>query len=329
MSELTPTLTTFFLFLSVMAAFLFSGMEAGMLALNPLKLHRSARIGNKSAQTLLRYLENPEMFLWVNLIGGTAANFFSVYILMVTFYRYPKPYFLLIILVCLVALYFVGDLIPKTIFRKKPQLFCSLGLPVFRVAYVLLYPLVKCLILAASFLFWKRRNMSYGGQILSNRAELRRLMRNSDPDITQEERFMIEHVMDFFDMTLKEMYIPMPKVKGVPTHYTLAQAIQTSRETGFTRLPVYQVYVGGEHRTVGILSMKTIIYQEDVDDVKRVTDFINPPLFFHPDFHLHEALSKMQKSGQRMAIIMDNEGKELGIVTLQDILGAIFGKLNL
>ncbi|MFA6662296.1 MAG: CNNM domain-containing protein, partial [Bacilli bacterium] len=78
-----------------------------MLALNPLKLHRSARIGNKSAQTLLRYLENPEMFLWVNLIGGTAANFFSVYILMVTFYRYPKPYFLLIILVCLVALYFV------------------------------------------------------------------------------------------------------------------------------------------------------------------------------------------------------------------------------
>ncbi len=300
-----------------------------MLALNPLKLHRSARVGRKSAQALLRYLENPEMFLWVNLIGGTVANFFSVYLVTVSFYRYPKPYFLFLILVCLVALYFINDLIPKTVFRKKPHFFCSLGLPAFRIAYILLYPLVKGLILAASLIFWKRRNTSYEKQVLSNRAELRRLMRNSDPDITQEERFMIEHVMDFFDMTLKDMLIPMPQVKGVSSHFTLAEAIQVSRQVGFTRLPVYQVYVGGEHRTLGILSMKTALYLEDFDDTKRVTDFISPPLLFRPDMHLHDALTKMQKIGQRMAIVMDSEGKELGIVTLQDILGAIFGKLNL
>lgn len=326
---MSPLLTAFILFITVSSAFLFSGMEAGMLALNPLRLHRNARMGKKSAMKLLRYLENPEMFLWINLIGGTTAHFISVCILTLTFYQYAQPYFLLMILGSLVGLYVVGDLVPKMIFRRKPQFFCALGLPFFRVFYLAMYPLVKAAVWIVSMLFWKRHHASYEKRLLSNRVELRRLMKNSDPDITREERLMIEHVMDFFDMTLKDMVIPMSKVKSISSNAKLAEAIELSKESTFTRLPVYQVVAGGERQTLGILSMKKVLYIEDLDEERAITDFINPPIRFRPEVHLRDALEKMQKTGQRMAIVLDNEGRELGIVTLQDILGGIFGKLNL
>lgn len=328
---MTPILTAFTLFVTISAAFLFSGMEAGMLALNPLKLHRSARMGKKSSLRLLKYLENPEMFLWTSLIGGTTSNFISVCVITLTACQWVDhiAYFLMVLLIGLIGLYVLGDLIPKTLFRKKPLQCCSIGLPIFRVAYITLYPLIKVTIFTVSVLFWKRSNVSYDKRILANRVELRKMMKNYDPDITREERSMIEGVMDFFDMTVKDLLVPMDKVKQLPNHATMKDARELCKKSGFTRIPVYQVYPHGLRRTLGILSMKRVLYLDDVDDEKAVVDLIILPIFLRPDMHLRDALSKMQWSGQRMAIVLDNDGMEMGIVTLQDILVAIFGKLNL
>src|SRR5580693_3479160 len=61
---------------SLLASFLFSGMEAGVFALNRLRVRRLARTGKKSAKLLNGFLEKPERFLWTILVGNTLANFF-------------------------------------------------------------------------------------------------------------------------------------------------------------------------------------------------------------------------------------------------------------
>src|ERR1700727_665029 len=62
----------------VVLSFLFSGMEAGVLALSRLRIRQLMRAGNPNAQVLLDYLESPENFLWTILVGNTVANFAAV-----------------------------------------------------------------------------------------------------------------------------------------------------------------------------------------------------------------------------------------------------------
>ncbi|MGH7976101.1 MAG: CNNM domain-containing protein, partial [Limisphaerales bacterium] len=59
----------------LLLSFLLSGMEAGVFALNRLRVRRLARAGKPSARLLNRFLENPEKFLWTILVGNTLANF--------------------------------------------------------------------------------------------------------------------------------------------------------------------------------------------------------------------------------------------------------------
>src|SRR5580698_210959 len=63
------------LVLCLSMSFLLSGMEAGVFALNRLRIRRLARNNQRSAQILNRFLEQPERFLWTILVGNTLANF--------------------------------------------------------------------------------------------------------------------------------------------------------------------------------------------------------------------------------------------------------------
>ena len=329
---MSPILTSFILFLTLSAAFLFSGMEAGMVAINPLILHRKAREGKRSAQKLLHYLKKPEMFLWTNLVGGTTSNFLSVCILTkIAHYHFWESnllFFAACLILSMIGLYFLADLLPKIIFRRKPIFFCTITLPFFRVAYILLYPLISAAIKLVTIIFWHSKEPYYQ-RMLSNRAELRRLMENSDPDITTEERLMISHVMDFFDKTVRDLLIPMEKVKCLPFTTTLAEAKDFASKNTPIHIPIYQVNSKGKQHILGILSIKMAILLDESKSECPVTDFIQPPVTMSPALHLKEALKKLQKTGQRMAVVIDENGTELGIITLRDVLGAVFGKSNL
>src|SRR6516162_10354009 len=73
---MTATLFIWLLFsMCLVVSFVLSGMEAGVFALSRLRIRRQLRAGNRAAQVLYRYLENPENFLWTILVGNTVANF--------------------------------------------------------------------------------------------------------------------------------------------------------------------------------------------------------------------------------------------------------------
>ncbi|MBP5761170.1 MAG: DUF21 domain-containing protein [Verrucomicrobia bacterium] len=329
---MSPVLIAFILFLTLSAAFLFSGMETGMLAINPLILHRKAREGKRSAQKLLYYLKKPEMFLWTNLVGGTTANFISACILTkIThqhFWKNNPELFIGCLILCMIGLFALVDLLPKIIFHRKPIFFCSVTLPFFRVAYVLLYPLISAAIKLVAMIFWHSKEPYYQ-RMLSNRAELRRLMENSDPDITAEERFMISNVMDFFDKTVRDLLIAMENVNCLPAATTLAEAKAFSCKNNSTHIPICEFNSKGKRHTLGILSIKMALLLDESKNECPVTDFIQPPVTVGSDLHLKEALRKLQKTGQRMAVVIDGNGTELGIITLRDVLGAVFGQTNL
>ena len=131
--------------LCLLLSFLLSGMEAGVFALNRLRVRRLARAGKPSAKLLQGFLENPEKFLWTILVGNTLANFVILGFSLVKIHAWFLGGRILIIAIFAVTVflfYAFFDLLPKMLFRAHPNSLCLSAASVFRIVYLTLSPLV-------------------------------------------------------------------------------------------------------------------------------------------------------------------------------------------
>jgi CBS domain containing-hemolysin-like protein len=108
----------------------------------------------------------------------------------------------------------------------------------------------------------------------------------------------------------------------------LRDALALCREHRLSRLPVWGRR-DGRPRIIGLLSVNTVLYQPESNTAKPAADFVKPALFLEEDMRLEVALRRMQRSGQRLAIVLGRERNEIGLLTLQDVLGVIFGEVSL
>src|SRR5947209_7120108 len=116
-----PTLILWFVFgLCLVLSFMLSGMEAGVFALSRLRIRQQLRAGNRAAQVLYRYLENPENFLWTILVGNTVANFIILGWLIAVLHGslgHHRVLFGIVFSVVVFLFYSFFDLLPKMLFR--------------------------------------------------------------------------------------------------------------------------------------------------------------------------------------------------------------------
>jgi putative hemolysin len=87
--------------------------------------------------------------------------------------------------------------------------------------------------------------------------------------------------------------------------------------------------IGRERRVVGILSLRAVMYQAELDLNKMAGEYVKPALYMEEEMRLEAALKRMQRSGQRLGIVLGRDQHEVGIVSLQDILKVIFGEVRL
>jgi len=311
-------------------SFLLSGMEAGVFALSRLRVRQLARRGRPSAKILLGFLERPENFLWTILVGNTLANFVIVVLLVrVLQQRFTTQpvFFLAAFLPAVFLLYAAGDLLPKMLFRLYPNRLCLALAGPFRLAHAAFAPLVAVVTrLADGLLRWTGGRV-FTGHLFANRDELRLVMQESEQGFSSEERVMIGRVLDLQNLTVRQISVPLDKMVAITTRTPMGGVLQLCREKHLTRLPVWQDE--RRRKIVGVVSLKTRLYQADLDLQKCAGDYATPALYLQEDMLLEEALRRMQKSGQRLAIVLGRDGREHGLVCLQDILRAIFGEVSL
>ena len=311
--------------------FFLSGMEAGVFELSRLRIRQLMRAGQPRARALYGYLEKPEIFLWTILVGNTLANFVGVSLLVFVLHQWLRahPWLFLLCFVLVVFFFYAScDLLPKMLFRLYPNRLClMLALP-FRFVHVGLAPLVAVVSwLADGLLRWTGGKL-FTGHLFANRDELRLVMQESAQGLSSEERVMINRVLDLQNLRLRQVIVPLERITAVPSQTLMAEVLKICAEKKLTRLPVWQVDVSTQ-RIAGIVSLNTLLYLPHLDLSKTAGDYVKPALYLDEDLRLEEALKQMQKSGQRLAIVLGRDRRELGLITLQDILRAIFGEVSL
>ena len=312
-------------------SFLLSGMEAGVFALSRMRVRRQMRAGKPSARVLHGYLENPENFLWTILVGNTIANFIILGMVIVFLdeaLSQERGWFAVILILIVFLFYTLFDLLPKMLFRLYPNRLCLLCTRPFRFIHILLRPLVWMVEGISGLLLRLTGGKAFTGHLFGNREELRFIMQESGGTLSTEERAMINRVLDLQSLTVRHITQPISTTATATMQTPIGEVLAMSRDRHITRLPVWETR-DGRRRIAGIISMITILYIADLDPHRPVADFVRPALYVEEDSRLETALQRMQRSGQRLAVVLGRDQREIGIITLSDILKLIFGEVTL
>ena len=121
---------------------------------------------------------------------------------------------------------------------------------------------------------------------------------------------------------------PLEQVVAMTAEMPVSAALELCRERKFTRLPVWESR-DGQPRIIGLLALNTLLYQPTLDPNKPVGQYVKPALYLDEDLRLEVALRRLQRSGQRLAIVLGRDRREIGILSLQDVLKVIFGEVSL
>ena len=317
--------------LCLLLSFLLSGMEAGVFALNRLRMRRLARAGKPSAKLLQGFLENPEKFLWTILVGNTLANFLILGFALAKIHEWFLGDHLLIIAIFSVTgflFYTFFDLLPKMLFRAHPNSLCLSAANIFRFVNFALSPLVLIVADVSKMILRWTGGKAFTGRLFGNREEMRAVMQESAQVLTSDERAMINRVLDLQNFNIGQIATPVAKMVAVEKDAPLGDALKLAREKNVSRLPVWETR-DGRHRIAGLLAVNTLLFSTTLDLQNSASMHMTPALFMEEDVRLEIALRRMQRAGQRLAIVLARAGGEAGIVTLEDILKLMFGEVKL
>ena len=312
-------------------SFFLSGMEAGVFALSRFRIRRLVREGNPQARRLYEYLEKPEDFLWTIFAGNTLASFVATALAVLAVHGWLGPHhdwFWLVFIPGGLLFYAACDLLPKMLFRLYPNRLCLLFLRPFRLVHQVLRPAIWLLALCSERLLRWSGGRAFSGRLFGTRDELRLLMQESASQMTTEERGMINRVLDLQTLTVSRIMAPLSRVPEVTTQTAVIDVLQVCREQGLTRLPVWQNEEGGRRRVAGFLNVRSLLYEPDLNGRKLAGDYLKPALFLDEGRRIEDALRQLQRSGQRIAIVLDQGRKEVGMVSLQDILKFVVGEFR-
>jgi len=323
---------TLLIFIACLAlSFLLSGMEAGVFALSRLRIRQQMRAGKVSARLLHGYLENPESFLWTILVGNTVVNFMILGLIVAALAEALSGQRILFIAAFLTVVFFFYafcDLLPKMLFRLYPNRLCLALARPFRFAHLGLRPLVGLVEWCSRVTLRWFGGKAFTGHLFGNREELRLVMQESAQAFTSEERAMINRVLDLQALTVRQVATPLSRTVSVEAQTPLGEVLQLCRERQLTRLPVWETREG-RRCIVGLANLDALLFRPDLEPNKKVGDYLKPAIYVNEDMRLELALQRLQRGGQRLAIVLAHDGREIGIVGLQDILKTIFGEVSL
>ncbi len=320
-------------------SFLLSGMEAGVFALSRFRVRRLARQGDARAERLQRYLESPESFLWTILVGNSLAALVVLTLCTLRLERWlgtrPGAFMAGIVLV-LLLLYFFADLLPKVLFRRYPNRLSLIGVGPFRVVRAVLAPVVGLTERVSRLLLRWTGGQSFTGRLFGSRAELRQVIEESGPTLSREKLVMINRILDLENLRVRDVMTPMEKAATLRLGDRVADLVALVRERQVSYVPLWGDPAPSERRgrdgrgrrVLGVVALAPILFEEKLESARSLADFVQPALYVEETTRLEDALRTMQRGRQRLAVVLGPSGKETGVVTMNDILRAMFGEVR-
>ena len=322
------TVTLFIILFFLILKGFFSGSEIAMVNSDKLKLRHQAKMGNKGARLVLKLFKKPDVILGTTLVGTNLATVtISTLGTLVFIDLFGSSGDLISVLVLTPILLIFGEVVPKSVFQQKADTLVSFLIYILRFFSYLFYPLIIIFSTVARF----ATKIVGGGETPQNmfitREEIRVLLdlseSASDPSTIDRKR--IRRIIRFADTTVGEAMIPLADVVGINEERNMKEAIRVVIKYGFNRLPVYR---GNITNVQGMLTLSSWDLMDLELEDKAITDYICPTLYLSPRQTIDQALPQLQARDDHMAVVVDEYGSAIGILTMEDVFEEVVGEID-
>lgn len=156
--------------------------------------------------------------------------------------------------------------------------------------------------------------------------ELRLLIGESREEgkIDANEYELIQNVFEFDNYTVKQILVPRTQICAVPIETTVNEMIEQSLKEGFTRVPVYEDTIDNIKGIIHVKDLLKLIHNPE----KTLKDVLRLPYFVSSNKRIVDLLREFQRTKTQIAIVVDEYGGTLGIVTLEDIVEELVGEIH-
>lgn len=306
----------------------FSGSEIAVVNSDKLKLRHQAKNGNQGAGLVLKMFRKPDVILGTTLVGTNIATVtVSTLGALLFIDLYGKSGDFISILVLTPVLLILGEVVPKSIYQQKADTLVSYLIYGLRFFSYLFYPVIFIFSRIARFV----ARIVGGGSIPQNmfitREELRVLLDISDSTSHSQkiDKKRIRRIIRFGDTTVGEAMIPLADVIGFNQSRDIKEAIRTVMSYGYNRLPVYQSNITN---VKGVLTLSTWDLMVPDLEEQPLENYIKPALYLSPKQTIDRALPQLQARPDHMAVVVDEFGSAIGILTMEDVFEEVVGEID-
>ncbi len=322
------TILLAFLFLLILIAAFFSGSEIGMMSLNQYRLRHLVRKKNRRAERVAKLLEKPEQFLAVVLVGNTCANILASMIATLVGQRFGGAGVAIAEIILTVIILVFAEMAPKTLAALYPQpvaLYCSFLLKwLLSLFSPLVWVLNKFVML---FLKMFGIDTNVQEKALLSTEELRTVVHETGNLIPRQHKKMLLSVLDLEKVTVDDIMVQRNDIVGIDISLPLSEIRDQLETMQHTRLPVYEETMD---KVIGVIHIRYLLnlFLEEQLDKEHLKQLADPCYFVPEGTGLHQQLMNFQKEKKRTALVVDEYGDILGLVTLEDILEEIVGEFT-
>ncbi len=311
------------LVLVILSAY-FSATETAFSTFNRIRLKGLAEDGNKRAALVLKMAEDYDKLLSTILVGNNIVNILLTTVATIFFAnRIANEDFAAAVstVVTTVVVLVFGEISPKSLAKQSADRFVMATAPLLRGVTWLLTPI--------NFIFslWKRLLsllFKTTDDDVVTEEEVLTIVDEAEQDgsLGEQESDLIRQVIAFNDREAVDILIPRVEVTAVPVDATFAQLGEAFSESGFSRLPVYEETID---RVVGVVYHKD--YYRELKQKPTPKTLMKPAVFVPPTVKIRLLLRQLQEEKSHIAIVTDEYGGTLGIVTMEDILEELVGEI--
>ena len=306
----------------------FSGSEIALVNSDKIKLNARANQGDNGAKKVLELYKEPDVLLGTTLVGANIATVALTTlgtILFIELFGASGDFYAFLALTPLLLI--LGEIVPKSVYQQKSDEIAPIAIYPLRLFSFIFYPVI--------FIFSRIARLCArlfgGGKVEQNlfmtREQIRSVvdMAERTSSVDAFDRGRIRRVIRFGETTVGEAMIPIAEVTAINRNNSILRVIATVRRKGYNRLPVYK---GNISNITGIVTLTTWDLLDRSLSDKKLEELIAPVHYVLQFQTIDQLLPTLRQRDDHMAVVVDEFGSAIGIITMEDIVEEVVGDID-
>lgn len=303
----------------------FSSSETAFASANRIRIKNLANSGDKSAKNALKIINNFDNALSAVLIGNNIVNIAAASIGSILFVNLLGGSGVAVstIVLTIIVLIF-GEVVPKSMAKQNPEKMLLKAAGILNILIVIFRPIIFILVKIKNLF---SRKLSDGEtQPSMTEEELKCIIEEIEDEgiLNEYESELVQSAIDFDDITVSEILTPRVDVVAVDINEDATIIKDIIFKTGFSRIPVYEKNIDN---IIGIINEKDFMRQYIQTKNVNIKSLIQPVTFVPPKKRIAQLMKDIQHKKTHIAIVTDQYGGTLGIITLEDIIEELVGEI--